>query len=195
MARKEITIGQLNTDGYSGDKLAWNGKDLSWGEAIIPMKEGCLDLVPEGIAEVRVLNPTDSRDEWLNAAVITGETLQEFGEDGTIMFVEEPIKGHGIAIGITPEGESYTYNSDGVCSIKTRQFGGSWLYGPGYVHGWIRMSLEALQYAELCMGKYVDDGTIRVMSENEPVIAPMFWGLWRMLKNEQVESQANIARD
>ena len=186
MERIGINGYQLLSEGYSGDNIGLNNDSVSWGSARIPVVDGGLDTPPDGVEEVRLLNTVHPDDGWMDGATIklNHSILQRFLEHGNRTYVEEPLNEGGVAMGVSPDGVSYMYIPDQTSSLKTRKIGGSWVYGEGWVHGWINRGRGTLKYLEWCIPKYEQDGTSEVVNEGEDVGAVMFWGLWRMLKND-----------
>lgn len=187
---RELTLGQLGNSGYCTEKLSWDGNRLRWGEAVLPMKMGGVDKTPPGVDEVRLLEPLMEEDAWLDGALITVPTrsatpVQYFEPETVRTFVEEPREGEGVWIGITPEGESYMYIPSTTYGVTSKKRGGSVVYGEGWTQCWVNVGRTGLQYSELCLerfGNYDNENLIRELKENDRVEAPMFWGLWRLLK-------------
>jgi hypothetical protein len=163
------------------------------------MSEGGLDECPPGVDQVMLLEPLMDEDTWLDGALITvpknsATPVQYFDPAAVRTFVEQPVSGEGIWLGITPEKESYMYIPGSTHSIATRRLEGSVVYGEGWVQSWVNMGRKPLQYVELCMERfdsYDNHKVIRELIENEPVEAPMFWELWRLLRGESLAHEVD----
>lgn len=186
---RETTFKQLDGSGYSAEPMTWDGNRIRWGDAVLPMKENGYDECPPGVSEVLLLEPIMSKDKWLDAAKITvpiqGSTpVQEFHPEVVRTFVEQPLRGTGVWIGIDPGGESYMYIPNGTVSLKSRKIEGSLVYGEGWVQCWINIGRKPLEYIELCMDRfstYKNQIVIRELEIDAQVSAPMFWGLYHLL--------------
>lgn len=78
------------------------------------------------------------------------------------------------------------YIPSATYGVTSKKRGGSVVYGEGWTQCWVNIGERDLQYAELCMerfGHYENENMIKELSYGDPVGAPMFWGLWRLLKD------------
>ena len=197
----EITFKKLNNSGYSAEPMTWDGNRIRWRGAVLPMKENGYDECPSGVSEVLLLEPIMSEDKWLDAAKITipsqsSTPVQEFDPEVVRTFVEQPLCGTGVWIGINPEGESYMYIPNETISLKSRRIEGSLVYGEGWVQCWINIGREPLEYVELCMDRfsaYKNEDVIRELVVDAQVSAPMFWGLYHLLSDKWADEDWVVA--
>jgi len=187
---REITFAHLDNSGYSAEPMTWDGNRIKWGDAVLPMRENGYDKCPPGVSEIQLLEPIMSEDKWLDAAKITvprksATSVQAFDPEVVRTFVEQPVRGTGIWIGISPDGESNMYIPSSTVSLKSGRVEGSLVYGEGWVQCWVNMAREPLEYIELCMERfssYKNEDVIKVLAIDAPVSAPMFWGLYHLLR-------------
>ena len=179
---------KVEKTGYCSTPLTWKDGELRWGKFCILMNEAGLDQAPPGVDEVLILEPRKAADKHLDAALITipaGSATPVQRLRGKRKFVEQPTEGEGMWVGIAPDSSSYIYDPATTYSIKTKKNEGSLVYGPGWTQCWVNLGNKPLKYAELCLPKFQNDGSIDILKEDEPVESQMFWGLWRLLTSQR----------
>lgn len=171
-------------EGYVDSNLDWDGKDIRWGGWVVPMYEGGLDEAPGEVKEVRLLDQDHPGARWMDGALITlspdtATPVQQF--TGIRRYVEAPRLGHSIYVGINGEGESLTLDLNTTYSLRSRRREGSLNYEPGWTLCCVNVGEDDAQNVQLCLPRFKQDGTVTELRENEPVTAPMFWGLYHLL--------------
>lgn len=181
---------QLESNGYCANRLGWDGHRMKWGTFVVSMSANGTDKCPPGVSKVELLEPEKREDKWLDGALISVPRgsytpVQYFDPKVTRAFIEEPIEGNGVWLGVNPDRESVMYIPGTVCSLATREQQGSIVYGEDWVQCWVNIGRTLLKYSELCMDRfdsYDNDNLIRELRVNEDVGATMFWGLLRLLR-------------
>lgn len=122
----------------------------------------------------------------MDAAFIHGESncstpIQHWS--GPRVFIEKIMKGSATWVGVTPEGEVQTYEFD----EKKGNDNGVIVYGEGWIGSWIA-GTEGVEFVEVCIPAFEDDGTIKVVQpEDEEVAGTAIPILFRALYHSLME--------
>lgn len=190
MTHRETELKQLENNGYSSNRLSWDGHRMKWGTFVVPMTANGTDKCPPGVSKIELLEPDEKEDKWLDGALISvsrgsSTPVQHFDSRVKRTFIEEPTEGSGIWLGVNPDRESVMYIPGTVYNLATRKQEGSVVYGEDWVQCWVNIGRSLLQYAEVCMNRfdsYENKDVIRELGVNNDVGAPMFWGLLLLLR-------------
>ena len=124
----------------------------------------------------------------MDAAYIQGEPgcstpIQHW--TGSRVFVEKIMRGCATWIGVNPEGEVF------VCEFDAeKNDNGTLVYGQGWTGSWVA-GPEGVEFVEICIPAFEDDGTIEVFEPGDEAVPLLFQAIYHTLMNLKFEDQGS----
>lgn len=175
--------------GYKYELAVFREECVQLGDEVILVKTGGLDKNPQGVEEVRLIITLSQKHQDEDCAKIvipqgSATPVQRFNRVIEREFIEEPISGKGVWIGVDPNEGSYIYIPETTYSVRTHKREGSLKYGSGWVQCWVNVGSSKLVLGEWCRPKFDKYGAegIEILIPGDEVGAPMFWGLYHLLR-------------
>lgn len=144
-------------------------ESIQIGSEIYPVHDTGIDEVPGPGIHVDVIAFDDPElAKTMDAAFIQGEPncstpIQHW--TGPRVFVEKIMKGSATWLGVSPDGEVaiYEFNAE-------KENNGVIVYGQGWTGSWIA-GVEGVEFVEICIPAFEDDGTIKVANPEDEEVA------------------------